>query len=518
MSNQQDSKSIFKEWLEKLQQESWQLELLISGFAIFGIYQSRTVITDLEFMRSSVLDDSGVLLGILVFIIKKGWLIFFINLLFHVILRGLWIGAIGLRYVSQDIDYDKFAYSDIFNRFLRKSVGSYDDFIERLEKVCSVIFAYTFLLFLLFMSFMLFLTENISIAMVIQKLYPGSMTALSVSGWVALLFFGLGSMVFFDLISLGGFKKIKNQTFSKIYFYIYRFYGFITLSFLYRPLLYNFIDNAYTKRLFYLSIPYIIIVGFGDSMITNIKNPFKPDRNYMLSEGLLLDENFYDDLRITRLDEFPNEERKVNKKQLSWISMEQYEITKDLSSFFIKMDRKLYEFMGKDSTISAYYKTGFVFSLFNAHLKDDAMLNEIRENKKVKLEDLYSLRRKINKELRTNDNDEKVLKTRLDSIKQKIANIEADFEKQIIGFKYNKSLKVKNAYLSAYQFYIDTAEIKLKESYFFNHPHYGEEGIKCYFVTDSLAKGVHQFKVIRKYLDSDEKISKDSIILPFIKI
>jgi hypothetical protein len=35
-----DSKSVFKEWLEKLQQESWQLELLISGFVAFGIYSA----------------------------------------------------------------------------------------------------------------------------------------------------------------------------------------------------------------------------------------------------------------------------------------------------------------------------------------------------------------------------------------------------------------------------------------------------------------------------------------------
>ena len=27
----------FSQWLEKLQQESWQLELIISGIALFGI-------------------------------------------------------------------------------------------------------------------------------------------------------------------------------------------------------------------------------------------------------------------------------------------------------------------------------------------------------------------------------------------------------------------------------------------------------------------------------------------------
>ena len=37
MSNDYKNKS-FKQLLDKLQQESWQLELIISGFAIFGLF------------------------------------------------------------------------------------------------------------------------------------------------------------------------------------------------------------------------------------------------------------------------------------------------------------------------------------------------------------------------------------------------------------------------------------------------------------------------------------------------
>ena len=72
----------------------------------------------------------------------------------------------------------------------------------------------------------------------------------------------------------------------------------MTLSFLYRPLLYNFIDHPYTKKLFYFSIPYILIVGFGQTMIENVSNPFKPESDYLLSTGQVLNENYYDDLRI----------------------------------------------------------------------------------------------------------------------------------------------------------------------------------------------------------------------------
>ena len=52
MENNKDHKNIFKEWLEKLQQESWQLELLISGFAIVGIFAARTTIKTSRYLKS----------------------------------------------------------------------------------------------------------------------------------------------------------------------------------------------------------------------------------------------------------------------------------------------------------------------------------------------------------------------------------------------------------------------------------------------------------------------------------
>ena len=40
METKSRKQSFFKEWLEKLQQESWQLELLISGLALFGVWEA----------------------------------------------------------------------------------------------------------------------------------------------------------------------------------------------------------------------------------------------------------------------------------------------------------------------------------------------------------------------------------------------------------------------------------------------------------------------------------------------
>ena len=133
----------FKKWLDILQQESWQLELIISGFAIYGLFMIIDPI-DLASMRAQ--NDDNFYNTLLYQGLKVSWYIITVNLIAHVILRGLWIGAIGLRYVSGEIDYEELNYSEKFTRKLKKAVGSFDNYVATLEKYCSVIFAVTFLL------------------------------------------------------------------------------------------------------------------------------------------------------------------------------------------------------------------------------------------------------------------------------------------------------------------------------------------------------------------------------------
>ena len=179
MSTNKNQKPFFKEWLEKLQQESWQLELLISGFALFAVWEARTLISDYENFRSinrvTGTTAVGVLMGAFSWLLNIGWRIFFFNLLIHVLARGLWIGAIGLRYVSGDIDYHYFNYADIFTNFLQKNVGDFDDYIEKLERFSSVLFAYTFLLFFIFLSLNLFFAEVFAIFFSFENIAYGGL-------------------------------------------------------------------------------------------------------------------------------------------------------------------------------------------------------------------------------------------------------------------------------------------------------------------------------------------------------
>ena len=146
MSNDKEKvhipKTAFQEWLEKLQQESWQLELLISGFALFAIWEARMLVDSFEeysFLQYGASRVTNMLFSNTSWFLTIAWRIFFFNLLIHVFSRGLWIGAIGLRYVSSDINYEYFDYAPIFEKFLRRRVGEFDDYIEKLERFSSVI-------------------------------------------------------------------------------------------------------------------------------------------------------------------------------------------------------------------------------------------------------------------------------------------------------------------------------------------------------------------------------------------
>ena len=518
MSNTQpnnDSKTIFKEWLEKLQQESWQLELLISGFAIFGIYSARSLITDFYFFRENeVFGDVGVFIGLIGFMFKTGWLIFFINLLVHVILRGLWIGAIGLRYVSQEIEYDSLGYSDKFTRFLKEKVGSYDDFIERLEKICSVLFAYTFLLFLLFVSLMLFILQTMVILIIGAKINPENQDLIALVGLFSTVYFLLGTIVFIDLISLGSLKKIKEKHISAIYFVLYRFYSFVTLSFLYRPLLYNFIDNVYTRKLFYLSIPYIFIMIAGNTIFDNNPNPYLPDQKELTSKGNLMDDYFYDDLRNIKLSEYPNDERKINKQKLKWVSLEKFHIHESVSSIFFKTDNSVIKLLEKDSSISPYEKRGFSFKWFNLNILSDKNIAVIEKMKSTELSELYEKRRVLNKEFKKSKDH--LTQSKIDSVRGEIDLKTAFWNMKLIEEKNAKVDRILKSYTSNLSFYIDSLSVPLDKCYFYTHPHYEEQGIRCFYTVDSIQKGLHSVKLIRNIFDKSDEIVKDSINLPVI--
>lgn len=287
--NNDYTKPEFKKLLQKLQEESWQLELLISGFAIFGLFTAIPTISE-GFNEAQNSQQIYKFVTLLIALISCSILIF--NLLLHVLLRGLWIGALGLRYVSGDIDYDSLKYSSKFTKYLKKRVGSFDKYISTLENYCSIIFAVSFLLifYVLAITFTVLTIVLIATQLIDNDNLPNWLShGVGVS---AVVFISIGLLLtLLDFITLGFLKKKK--WLSKIYFPVYWVFSFITLSFLYRPLVYNFLDNKFGKRLSLALVPFYILIALATSFNYKISNYFTSD---ISSNSYIANNNNYEDL------------------------------------------------------------------------------------------------------------------------------------------------------------------------------------------------------------------------------
>ena len=199
-----------------------------------------------------------------------------VNLVIHVVIRGLWIGAIGLRYVSNEIDYKSLNYSKRFTYYLKKKVGSFDDYIERLENYCSILFAITFLSLFYIVSFflcclLLVLIGNFFLKSGVFSVFTGTILL----GFFAIGYLLLCLVVLIDFLTQGFLKK-KEWT-SFLYFPIYKVFSVLTLSFLYRPLVYNILDDKFSKRLTLILTP-IYISAFVLATFQTIRS------NYIFKE------------------------------------------------------------------------------------------------------------------------------------------------------------------------------------------------------------------------------------------
>jgi len=534
MLDEKEKKNIFAEWLEKLQQESWQLELLISGFALFGIWESRDILesfTNFLAVNSPVKSDASIVLKVVTQMLKGAWLVFFTNLLIHVIMRGLWIGAIGLRYVSGDIDYDKLKYSESFNKYFKKRVGRFDDYIERLEKICSSIFAYTFLLFFIFLSFAFFIIFWILLASLLNYLFDSDSSYFAISFSINAVFGFLAFFVFVDFITLGLFKKIQDKSFSKVYGYIYRFYSFITLSFIYRPLLYNFLDTKYTRRLFWFSIPYLLLLTLVLPNFILEANPHFPEierpsgSHNFISKHVVISNN-YDDLREKNLT-ISNSSR----DRIRMISLSNYEITSNYASVFIRQAGIDEELLSNKYNISGYRKSGLRHDFFKGKIQDSTILDLenkkstvllklIKQQRKVKKDSLNS---KFKSDFMKRFNEGKYDKNILnldDYMKYKRDSTRKVWNKKIEKEKEKKILQIQTSLLDANQIFIDGVSyndsLKCK---FYIHPNMNEKGLLCYFSTDSINKGEHLLTLHYKTYDKKavDSIKTRTIYIPFWK-
>lgn len=500
----QDNPNVFKEWLNKLQENSWNLELLVSGFAIFGLFQFNEYLEH-QFYRLNA-NNTGddiyyMIVGNLMGILMVGTGIFIVSLIVHVFLRGLWIGAIGLRFVSGDIDYDNLNYNENFKKYIRKNVGEFDDFILKLENLASLMFSFTFLLFFISLSIIIWIVGSSVIIQVLYNTFEGK-APFAVFTALFYILLAIGAIVGFDFITLGLLKKVKSNWFSKVYMLLYVFVGMVTLSFLWRPLLYNFIDQRRIRWFVVFTFPLLfifLVLGNLQFVPYSLFPALNNDKSQGLFQSVKLKENarasfnyvFYDDLR---------ELRKAKKAYAPIIvmSIPSYTIRDAHLEVFVKYDEKLEKALLKqDSTIVAFEKSGI-----------RTLLYDQSEYDKDFTEKNNALRRKY-----------ETLKTKDAKAAERMRN--TFYKEQQAYYQANLS-KILELFRDVLSFEINGRTVP-KESVgfnFFEHPNLGEKGILCNFPLDTLAiQGTNYLTFNKLHFNENlQEFERYDFTIPFIYV
>ena len=499
MNNENLRKSFFSEWLEKLQQESWQLELIISGFALYGVYNAKSLLIDIDFWKAT--HETPWILKFVDGIPETGWKIFFINLLVHVILRALWIGAIGLRYVSSEINYDRLNYSSYLTDYLRRKVGDYDDFIERLEKLCSVLFSYTFLLFLMAVSFSLLMAWSfLPYAFLDLDNMMDNLGVAAIIGIWLMLFWLFGLVVLIDFVTGGRLKKIKNDTFTRIYFYIFQFYSILSLSIFYRPLLYNFLDSKYTRRFFYFSFVYIFIINSADKFIAFGSSEFNPIHTHSTTSAQVYDPNWYTDTYFQRLSSLGEYDRKAYFiDHRTPVRLSTYHVKDDMAEVFLRIsDRE------SDRVLAGYYnkekrfKKGFRFFWQDDDIESSFLLQSLDSFDHIveRINNERSLLRMARREIEQGDPMRDIKQAQLDSLtalRKQIYDLKASWKKDYDIKKMDEALA---DYRTLFDLKIDDTDINDSlQCVFYKDPFTYDQGLLCHLRITHLAPGHHRLIV-----------------------
>lgn len=297
-----------RRWVSNLQLESWQLELLITGFSIFLLASS---LEEYDNFRSALIFEklspgsnaknplfalSGQLL---LNAIPWALRFFLINLLVHLLLRGFWIGIVGLSSVSAVIDYDKLKLKGKFRKYIPQTVKTLDELILYLDKVSSVIFAYTYLLVFAILSVAIIFVFTIALFGIIMMFSASAgnnaiffVINLLLSAF-AFLFIISAALFFIDSIFFSTFKKSK--WFSSIFYYIYRFFSVISLSFVYRSIYYHLITNYRKKQIIVVNVVLVGLFIMWSYFTGWNLHKFYPHR--MGETEFLMRNAYYDDVR-----------------------------------------------------------------------------------------------------------------------------------------------------------------------------------------------------------------------------
>ena len=205
-------------WLSKLEAESWQAELLVSGIAIFGSLQLPGLVQRIvDFCLTNVsLEDMGLAYFVLM-VLNLGVYMIIGGIMLHFILRAFWIGLVGFNSVFPGINLenDNFYSKDYLGRMAQLLPQDSNQFVRQLDNFCSTIFSFVLIGGLSFFALMFDVVIIYLVKLIIQYFFP----ELSMKYWLFIV--GGIFYLFMIMMLIANSKKIrKNPRYNQFYYWM----------------------------------------------------------------------------------------------------------------------------------------------------------------------------------------------------------------------------------------------------------------------------------------------------------
>lgn len=311
MENSTQDKS---NWLQELSSQSWNLELLVSGVAIF----STSFLPDLieqaiayyfeNYQAGNELITNIVLPTLAFSFAKASAYLLIITFFVHFILRAFWIAMLGLRAVfPQGINYDNIPNTNSeLKETYKKKFGTLDGFLVRLDKICSQIFSIAFILVLFSVMLTVLYLLSFLFNVVLKTYKPELYTNVSyILGITLIIFIVLGLLITF----LASKEKYRENPIISKLLKVYISSSTWMYVGMYKPIQYiNFVfASNLPRKKYYLSTSILMITMFVfafsiyiQKLLQHNETPFFESRNFYSSgsSDYRLKSNYYDNQRL----------------------------------------------------------------------------------------------------------------------------------------------------------------------------------------------------------------------------
>lgn len=274
-------------WLQRLKEESWEAELLVSAIAIFGTFQLfgfiewvTNKLIDLLPIEQHIYGYTITIIGLLAISVLVSMFVI------HFILRAYWIGLVGLNSVFPDYSVEDSAYSKVYTELFLAILPKQEETIQKVDELCSVIFSVAFTILLIYSYMSLFLSVYMLIYNLLLDYVPSYILLIP-------LFLILGLIVLQTIFGIvGNLKKFKSNVGIQTWmFKTVRLASMVTYGPLYRNLLQvtmvfgtNFKKKkslVYLVLMFFVSGMFLTFVKVTDTNIFHLIFPKDHDVEFM---------------------------------------------------------------------------------------------------------------------------------------------------------------------------------------------------------------------------------------------